>query len=67
MLDLQKFENECQLITQDIRVPFDVPCSNAAPLLHISLDDVDNHQIVESIVIPNVRHSNAEEHANPGS
>ena len=33
-------------------------------MLHTSLDDVDNHEIVEIIVIPNVLHSNAEEHAN---
>jgi len=27
VLDLHKFENECRLITQDIREPFDVTCS----------------------------------------
>ena len=27
VLDLQKFENGCRLITQDIRAPFDVTCS----------------------------------------
>ena len=36
-------------------------------MLHTSLDDVTNHHIVESIVFPNVRYYDAEEHANPGS
>ena len=30
-------------------------------MLHTSLDEVDKHQIVESIVILNVRHSKAED------
>ena len=36
-------------------------------ILHNSCEDVPNNQIVDSIVISNVRYRDAEEHANPGS
>jgi len=45
------------------RYPSAVWCN----MLLTSLDDVPHHQIVESIVVSNVRHCYAEEHANPAS